>query len=225
MPRLQKLLLLCGLVATVVYVIANIVAGLSWPEYSFADQTISELSAIGAPSRGVWGAFAIPFGVLMLAFTIGLWLASAHEHRLRVVAAMLLAVAVLGPFWPPMHLRGETVTLGDTLHVVFAAVVSVLLMIAVATGARVAGRAFRVYSYATLAIMALLAIPTFLYAPRIALDQPTPGLGTIERILVGAPFAWLAVLSVVLARRATAGGHFVRKLTMKQAVTGVPLSR
>lgn len=66
MPRLgsgtlQGVLLVSGILSSLVYVAANVVAGLRWEGYSFASQAISELSAIGAPSRFVWLALGIPY--------------------------------------------------------------------------------------------------------------------------------------------------------------------
>lgn len=56
---LLKVLLICGIVSSVLYVSTNILAGMLWEGYSFTSQVISELSAIGAPTR----LLAIPFYV------------------------------------------------------------------------------------------------------------------------------------------------------------------
>jgi len=48
---IRKALLVCGVFASVVYVAGNTLGALRWPGYSWISQTISELSAIGAPSR------------------------------------------------------------------------------------------------------------------------------------------------------------------------------
>jgi hypothetical protein len=85
----------------------------------------------------------------MIAFAIGLWRSATGTHRLRVVASMLLAINVLGLFWPPMHLRGAPATLTDTMHVVFASVVSLLILLSVGFAANALGKRFRVYSFAT----------------------------------------------------------------------------
>lgn len=42
---------------------------------------------------------------------------------------------------------------------------------------------------------------TFLYAPRLAANLPTPGMGLLERIDLGAYLLWVAVLAVALLRR------------------------
>ena len=48
---MRRALLLCGVLSPLLYAAADVLAGLRWDGYSFRDQTISELGAIGAPSR------------------------------------------------------------------------------------------------------------------------------------------------------------------------------
>ena len=43
-------LLVCGIASAALYPLADILAGLRYPGYSFADQAVSELFAIGAPT-------------------------------------------------------------------------------------------------------------------------------------------------------------------------------
>ncbi len=201
----RQALLVCGLLSSLVYVAANVVAGLSWDGYSFADQTISELSALGSPSRSTWLAFGIAYDLLLIGFGCGVWWSAGRERRRRVTAAMLIAIAAIGPFWPPMHLRGSATTLTDTLHVVWAGVTSIFILLAVAFGAAAfGGGRFRHYSIATLAGLLVLGVSTFLYAPRLAANLPTPWLGILERANLALYLAWVAVLAVALLRESPA---------------------
>ena len=195
----RKLLLACGVLSSLVYVVANVVSSIRWPEYRSLSQTISELSAIGAPSRSTWVPFGLAYAALVIAFGIGVW-RSAARPRLRVTAALLIAIGALGPFWPPMHLRGAAPTLTETLHIVFASVSSLCILTAIACGATAFGRRFRAYSIATIAILLASGFATSLYAPRIAANQPTPYVGVWERIDLGAYLVWVAVLAVGLLR-------------------------
>jgi hypothetical protein len=196
-PRLsaRTVLLACGIASSIAYVFANIAAGATFEGYSITGQTISELSAIGAPSRGVWLAFGIPYDLLLVAFGVGLWRCGP-----RVSAACLIAIGALGPFWPPMHLRGSVITLTDTLHVVFASVVSILTLVAIGAGASAIGRRFRLYSIVTFAVMIVCGALTFRLAPGVAANLPTPGIGIYERIVVGGFTVWVAVLAIALLR-------------------------
>lgn len=45
----RKALLVCGIVSSLLYLAMNVFVAMQWEGYSSASQTISELSAIGAP--------------------------------------------------------------------------------------------------------------------------------------------------------------------------------
>lgn len=52
MPKvLRKILLVCGILSSLLYVSGDIVAAMSWHSYSYTSQSISELLAIGSPTR------------------------------------------------------------------------------------------------------------------------------------------------------------------------------
>lgn len=200
-PRIvQSVLLLSGILSSLVYIAANVVAAVRFEGYSAASQTISELSAIGAPSRSVWIALMIPYGVFLLAFGIGVWRSAGRRRGLRVAAGMLITIAALGPFWPPMHLRGTVTSLTDTMHVVFASVVSLLILLAVGFGATAFGKRFCLYSIATLVALVGFGTLTFLDAPQVAANLPTPWIGVWERINLSGYLLWVAVLAIALLR-------------------------
>jgi uncharacterized protein DUF998 len=128
-------LLLCGILSSLLYVAMNVFIPIQWEGYSSASQTISELSAIGAPTRPLWVALGIVYTLVMAAFGWGVW-TSAYENRsLRVVGGVMIAYGVIGLFWPPMHLRGAELTLTDTMHIVFSIVTVLLTMLAIGFGA------------------------------------------------------------------------------------------
>jgi Protein of unknown function (DUF998) len=197
---LRKALLACGILSSLVYVAANVLGTLAWPDYSSLSQSISELSAIGAPSRSTWVPLGIAYDVLLLAFGVGVWRAAEDKRRLRVIAALLVAIGVLGLFWPPMHLRGATISLTDTFHVVFAGVTSLLIVVTISFGATTLGRWFRRYSVATVVVLLGLGAGSFAYAPKVAADLPTPWLGLIERANLATYLVWVAALSARLLR-------------------------
>jgi hypothetical membrane protein len=117
-PMLQRVLLLCGVLSPVLYAVADVLAGMRWASYSFRDQTISELGAIGAPSRPLFAVLLFVVYLLMVAFGVGVWKAAADNRRLRIVGGLLVAVGVMaltvGQF-ASMHLRGEAQGFTGTL--------------------------------------------------------------------------------------------------------------
>jgi hypothetical protein len=79
--------------------------------------------------------------------------------------------------------------------------VTVLVMLfAIGFGAAAFGKRFRLYSNASLVILAAFGALTFLDAPGIAANLPTPWIGVWERINVGVFLLWVVVLAAMLWR-------------------------
>jgi hypothetical protein len=103
-----------------------------------------------------------------------------------------------------MHLR-EVLAAGggtwtDTLHLVLASVTVLLMLLAIVGAASAFGKPFRRYCIATLAILVAFGALTFVNAPRLAANLPTPWMGVWERINLGVFLLWVAVLAVALLR-------------------------
>ena len=78
---------------------------MQWEGYSSASQTVSELSAIGAPTRPLWVLLGVAYTLLVTAFGWGVWASARQNRSLRVVGGLMVAYGVIGLAWPPMHLR------------------------------------------------------------------------------------------------------------------------
>jgi hypothetical protein len=72
----RKVLLGYGIALSLLYVVINVVAAMRYPGYDSVSQTVSELSAIGAPTRDMWVAAAIVYELLVIAFRIGVWMSA-----------------------------------------------------------------------------------------------------------------------------------------------------
>lgn len=201
--RWRQPLLTCGILAGVLYVAMTLFVGILWDGYSTADQTISELSAIGAPTRPVWMVLGTLYTALMIAFGWIVWKSAPHR-TLRIAGALLFTQAVFGVFWPPMHQRAVLAaggaTLTDTLHVVWTIITSLFFMAALGFGAAGLGKRFCVYSLVTIAIMVACGAWAGTYAPDIQANLPTPGAGVWERINTSAFMIWIVVLAAALLR-------------------------
>jgi hypothetical protein len=169
----RKILLACGILSSLLYVVMNIIAPTLYKGYNTASQTVSELSAIGAPTRPLWLFLGIPYTLLATAFRCGVLASARRNHPLRVVGGLMVAHGVIGIFWPPMHMRGAGFTLTDTMHIVFAMVTVLLMMLAIGFGAAAFGKLFRLYSIATIALLVLFGALTGMEAPRIAANLPS----------------------------------------------------
>ena len=207
---LQKVLLICGVVSSLLYVLIDLIGGLNYEGYSFANQAISELGAIGAPSKPLVDPLFLVYDLLVLAFGVGVFRASAGRSRaLRVTGTLLVAYGLIGlaplVFGSPdsfaMHQRGTGSLITDKPHIVLTGVLVLMLLVSMGFGAFAFGARFQAYSFATLITVIMFGALTAPYAPHVAAGQPTPGLGIVERIDVYAAFLWVAVLSITLLRQ------------------------
>ena len=194
--------------AALCYVATDIAGAILYSGYSFTDQAVSELFAIGAPtSRIVVPLFTLS-SFLLVAFALGVWLSSGHSRLLRLMAAMFAGSALIGMvLWNffPMHMRGAEPTFTDTMHLILATNPFVLLSIAFAVA--VFRGWFRIYTVATVVILLLPAVFAFQYAPEVQANLPTPGLGAGERIGQYAYALWQSALAIVLLRERSGEAH------------------
>jgi hypothetical protein len=217
---LRKTLLLCGIFSSMLYVAMTVVTAMQWEGYSSTSQTISELSAVGAPTRPLWVWLGAVYTVLVTAFGWGVWRSAGPNRTLRIVGSLILTYGLLAVLWPfaPMHLR-EVLAAGggtwtDTLHLVLASVTVLVMLLAIGCAAATFGKPFRWYSILTVAILVAFGALTFVDAPGLAADLPTPWIGVWERINVGAFLLWVVVLAVALLRAGDTASDAVRRPPM-----------
>src|SRR5262245_53526681 len=124
--RVRKLFLACGVLSSLLYVAMNLFIPTRFPGYSLMSQAVSELSAIGAPTRSMWIAGIIPYNLLLIVFGVGVWLSAYKSRALKVAGGAFIVHGIVSCFWPPMHLRGDEFTLTDTLHIAWTLLVAPL---------------------------------------------------------------------------------------------------
>src|SRR4029079_13342425 len=83
--RVQKVLLGCGFLSSLWYVAVNIIVPLQDPHYNIASQTVSELSAIDAPTRTLWVLLCILYSLMLIAFGLGIWISFGQNKKLWLV--------------------------------------------------------------------------------------------------------------------------------------------
>jgi hypothetical protein len=204
----RKALLVCGIASSVLY--ATMIWGIRYEGYSPMSQVPSELTAIGAPTEALWARLGWIYTVLITAFGIGVLKGAGTNAAVRFVGGLILAYASLGLLWPfvPMHQRDVLAagrgTLSDTLHQVLGAVTVFLMFLAIGFGATRLGKRFRWYSIVTVVLLLVFGGLTFLEAPRLQMNLPTPWIGLWERINISVFLLWVVMLAAVLWRRGTA---------------------
>ena len=203
----KKILLVCGILSSLLYVAMNIFVPMLYDGYNSASQTVSELSAIGAPTRALWVSLGTVYTLLITAFGWGAWQSAAQNRNLQIAGGFIFTYGIVSFIWPfaPMHQRealaagGETLT--DTMHLVMAAVTVLLMMMAMGFGARAFGKRFRLYSIATILTLLVFGVLTSTDAPNVQANLPTPRVGVWERINIGVFLLWVIVFAIILLRK------------------------
>jgi hypothetical protein len=201
----RKGLLICGILAMVWYVAMNIIVPLQYPGYDSASQTISELSAIDAPTRTFWIVLGIFYFLFFIAFGLGTWLSSNGNRKLQIVGAIIVFDSLFGVFWPPMHQREVIAagggTISDILHVVWAFIHLALMLVMIGYGASALDKKFRIFSVAVVVTFIVFGILTTIDSRALQANLPTPYLGIWERINIGAYMSWVVVFALKLLKR------------------------
>ena len=198
-----KALLWCGVVGSLLYIATDMAAANLWQGYSYTSQQVSELSAIGAPTRPLWLVMTSLFAPLMIAFGVGVWRSAGRKRSLRIVGILMAVFGVVGWLWAflaPMHLRGTVALATDASHIVFAVVQLTVMTTFIVLGGVALGGGFRIYSIAT--IVSMLGAGGFAgtATTAIAAGQPTPWMGLVERVSVYAPMLWIVLFGAALLR-------------------------
>lgn len=190
-----------GIAAPVIYIVSDVVASLSYRGYSYVNQSVSELSAIGAPTALLWKILTLPFSPLIIAFGFGVAV-MARRTRMRFTGWLLVLWGISGYAWLffPMNVRGKVGSATDSGHLVLAVFTVLLLLTILVIGSGVLGKRFRAYSYISIAIMLIFGAAVGSQSPNVAAQLPTPFMGILERVSSFTPMVWMGVLAYSLLK-------------------------
>jgi len=199
---LRRALLICGIVGAIVYPVADIFASARYPGFSYRDQAVSELFAIGAPTSALVVPLFTLSSALLFLFAIGIWMSSDGRRWVRPIAVMMalntLNALVLWNFFP-MHMRGSQPGFTDLMHGLLA--IDPFLLAAVVLAAIAFRGRFRVYTIVTIVFTMSLALISLSFVSAVVANRPTPWMGALERASQYATNLWYAVFAVMLLRR------------------------
>lgn len=194
----QKVLLICGILTALIWMGTDILAALRYPGYNYPFQAISDLSAVGAPTRSFLILMLNIFNVLKIGFGLGVWMAAGRKRTLRIAAGLLLAWGItdlIGNFFP-LHPDEPLGSIANVMHSIFAGGFTVLLMLlSIGFGAYANGKWFRIYSYGTLLALLLSGAVMALW---VSVSLPRQWFGLLERINAYGDMVWMMALAVVL---------------------------
>jgi hypothetical protein len=194
--------------------------------YSYVNQAVSELLAIGIPTRPWMLALFSVYNVLVLLFAEGVRRAADGKRGLKLASIALVVYAVVGEVtqvFSPMNPRGSVATATDFGHMILTAVevLSIVAFMAFASGA--AGKGFRFYSILTIVALMAAGIAVGAQAGQMtAAAASTPWAGILERVNIYGTMLWVLALAVTLLR-ARAGAAPSRPAA-RPVITGPAIS-
>ena len=202
---MRRIFFVAGVLSSLTYVAIDLLSAARYPGYDLAHQAISELSAIGAPesSLSLWRLLGPTYGLLFLVFTVAVIRLGRDNVWLRRSGWAMLAFVAWNLLWPffPMNQREAAKTASDIGHLVIGGGSLVLILGFIGLGMPALGGQFRRFSLASLIVIGLTGIGTFLYLPAMGAGGATPWLGIVERLMIYGYLLWVAVLAVALMRR------------------------
>lgn len=194
----DRLLLSCGILASLLYLGTDLWAGKLLKGYSFSAQSMSELGADGSPTRQLVVVLTLAAGACLIVFGVGIWQTSASAILSRIVAGLIIGNAVAGLiatlFFPNrFQVRPEFGTPGVLL--MFLSVLCFVLVMVV--GAAAFHGWMRVLSIAIPVAYVLLAILRFATAASSTLGT-TVLIGAQERTMAYSFLVWVTALAIYL---------------------------
>jgi len=195
---LQKILLACGILAPLLYLGMDLLAGKLLQGYSFSAQSMSELGAAGAPTRPLVIGLTLAASAFMIVFGAGVWRVAGTAVLPRIVAGLICGNALAGLvatlFFPNRFgVRPEFGTPGVLL--MFFSVLC--FMLAMVCGAAAFGGWMRILSIAIPTAYILLAVLRFATAASSAAGA-TGLIGAQERTMAYSFLLWTLALAIYL---------------------------
>jgi hypothetical protein len=201
--RVQKFLLICGIISSLFYVFEDMLAASLWQGYSMTAQAFSDYSAVDAPTRQLILFLSPIYSALVIAFGLGITGSNNQKRGIRVIGVLLVVYALISWIWPqfyPVHLYVSEATSSDFMHIVLTFITVFSWLIMLILGAVSFGKAFRIYSIGTFLAIILFGSLTgyFIGTSQSELALNVQGLGITERMLLYSFMIWVAVLSAKL---------------------------
>jgi hypothetical protein len=200
----RELLFICGIIAPFFFFGIDMLAGSLWTGYNFVSQSLSDLSAVGAPTRPLVMVLQLVFDMLMIAFGIGVWKKGGHNRALRVSGAAIIGNAAISSIvraFVPWYLGKPASEPANTLNTVIMFFGMVAFLLAMISGGAAFHDWFRAYSFGTLLAYLGLCLLSLIVLSAIPAMQGTPTIGIQERTMVYGFLVWIALLALTFLRK------------------------
>jgi len=196
---LLQVMLFCGVLSPVVYLATDRIAGRLLNGYSFAAQSMSELSAAGAPTRSLAASLNLVAALLMIAFGVGVWRSGDRGLLRHITGGLLIANAALGLIATLFFPTRFGVRPGFGSPGVIIMFLSVVCFVpAMLFGVAALGGWIRVLSIAIPAGYVLLAVLRLAPTASPSKGQAESLIGAQERTMVYSFLLWVTALAIHL---------------------------
>jgi hypothetical protein len=196
-----KVLGVVGALAPLVYLIAVLVGGFLWQDYSHVRDTVSTLTSAGAPNQEVMVPLFALYNIFVIALAAGLYL-GVEGKKPKITSALIAAAGFDGLVlfaFPQDYPQGPPVTFTGTMHVAAAgigALVSLLAMTALYFELR------HVKSWGAIAKISIILLPVAVAVGGFgAASITTAYAGLAERLSIGTILVWLEVVALAVITR------------------------
>jgi hypothetical membrane protein len=198
----KRLLFFGGIFGPMAYLINDIIGGIVTPNYSYIQNTVSDLTKAGTQDTYLLGSILLFISALLgIAFGIGIILHYKQSKLLFVGGLFLAIIGIFNIFTAtvfPQDTLGGEVTFPGTMHIVLVGisvilVFPILLTIGIGLYREKQWKSFRLYTFVAVVIMFIFGgLSVVVVVNEIAL------MGLVERISVYAFQVWTVVLAYKL---------------------------
>lgn len=197
-----KKLSLFGVLSPLVYLFHVVLGGILRKGYNHLEQPISDLTASGAPDRGLLEVITAVYGICGLIFAMGAFL-YMKRFKVKILNASLVLFIIMSLITLsykifPQDMPGQALTFTGLMHFVVTGLivpVAILSPLFAGLGFRKLNgfSRFSVYSVVTsVLIFASGGMSVIFIAQRL------PFFGLVERINIGALQIWTCILALVI---------------------------
>jgi hypothetical membrane protein len=202
MIEMMRKLTIFGSFGVLAYVIHVLVGGLLWEGFNHLNQPISDLTASGAPDRGLLSIITLIYGMFSIVFSVCAY-AYIKDFAPRVSKIGMLLflglhiISITYGFFP-QDLPGAPVTFKGIMHLVVTGLIiplTILAPILVGKGLRKIS-SFRSYGNYSVITGIIIFITGGITA--VFFVNKLPYFGLVERINIGVLQLWMFVTSIKL---------------------------
>lgn len=189
-----RLLAICGVIVPILFTIIVIILGLLRPGYSHVSQAISELGEVGAPNAAVQDANFVVFGLLVIAFAVGLHRGIGDGRGSKI------GPALVGSFGAVGAIGAGIFPLPSPLHVPVSLIGFISLIIATLVISRRLKQDARWQSYRSYSLITGGIALALFVALVFGGSNDSPYFGALQRIFLTPLFLWVELMAIHLLR-------------------------